>query len=104
MTAISIPVPPVRALPIALKRNAADCSSYLPPHFTVDENRDIYSVFGELHLALGYDIDMQVSLRYEDYGGGHRQQPGPESRLALAPVGQPGPAGFSRPPPSADRH
>ena len=43
---------------------------YLPPHFAVDENRDIYSVFGELHLPLGYDIDAQVSLRYEDYGGG----------------------------------
>ena len=43
---------------------------YLPPHFTVDENRDIYSVFGELHLPLGYDIDTQVSLRYEDYGAG----------------------------------
>ena len=43
---------------------------YLPPHFAVDENRDIYSVFGELHLPLGYDIDTQVSVRYEDYGGG----------------------------------
>ena len=41
---------------------------YLPPHFTVDETRDIYSVFGELHLPLGNDIDTQVSLRYEDYG------------------------------------
>ena len=43
---------------------------YLPPHFTVDEARDIYSVFGELHLPLGYDVDTQVSLRYEDYGAG----------------------------------
>ena len=43
---------------------------YLPPHFTVDETRDIYSVFGELHLPLGNDIDTQVSLRYEDYGAG----------------------------------
>ena len=43
---------------------------YLPPHFTVDEARDIYSVFGELHLPLGDDIDTQVSLRYEDYGAG----------------------------------
>ena len=43
---------------------------YLPPHFAVDENRDIYSVFGELHLPLGYDIDTQISMRYEDYGGG----------------------------------
>ncbi len=43
---------------------------YLPPHYTVDENRDIYSVFGELHLPLGYDINTQLSLRYEDYGSG----------------------------------
>ena len=43
---------------------------YLPPQFTVDEERDIYSVFGELHVPLGYDIDTQVSLRYEDYGAG----------------------------------
>ncbi|MDE0514158.1 MAG: TonB-dependent receptor [Gammaproteobacteria bacterium] len=43
---------------------------YLPPQFTVDEARDIYSVFGELHVPFGYDIDTQVSLRYEDYGAG----------------------------------
>ena len=43
---------------------------YLPPQFTVDESRDIYSVFGEVHLPLGYDVDTQLSLRYEDYGGG----------------------------------
>ena len=42
---------------------------YLPPHFTIDEKRDIYSVFGEVHLPLGYDVDTQLSLRYEDYGG-----------------------------------
>ena len=43
---------------------------YLPPQYTVNEERDIYSVFGELHLPLGYDIDAQLSLRYEDYGSG----------------------------------
>ena len=43
---------------------------FLPPYYLVDENRDIHSVFGELRIPLGYDIDTQVSLRYEDYGSG----------------------------------
>ena len=54
---------------------------YLPPHYDVDESRDIYSVFGELHLPLGYDIDAQVSLRYEDYGGGTGASLDPKATL-----------------------
>ena len=42
---------------------------YLPPLYPVDEDRDIYSIFGELQVPLGYAVDTQLSLRYEDYGG-----------------------------------
>ncbi len=54
---------------------------YLPPQFIVDEARDIYSVFGELHLPLGYDVDARVSLRYEDYGGGTGASLDPKATL-----------------------
>lgn len=33
------------------------------------EERDIYALFGELALPITADVDMQVALRYEDYGG-----------------------------------
>ena len=42
---------------------------FLPPNFHNDELRDIHSLFGELRLPLREDIESQVSLRYENYGG-----------------------------------
>lgn len=34
---------------------------------TVDQ--DVYAVFGELQIPVAADIDLQLALRYEDYGG-----------------------------------
>lgn len=43
---------------------------FLPPHFAIDEERDIGSLFGELQFPLGAQAQGQFSLRYENYGGG----------------------------------
>ena len=42
---------------------------FLPPNFHSDESRDIFSLFGELQLFVSEDIESQLSLRYENYGG-----------------------------------
>ena len=54
---------------------------YLPPLFVVDEERDIYSIFGELQVPLGYSVDTQLSLRYEDYGGSAGSSLDPKAAL-----------------------
>lgn len=36
---------------------------------SADEEHTIYAVFGELQLPLYEDLDVQVAMRYEDYGG-----------------------------------
>ena len=43
--------------------------SFLAGTTPVDEDQTIYAVFGELQVPLYEDIDMQVAMRYEDYGG-----------------------------------
>lgn len=42
---------------------------FLPPNFHSEESRDIHSLFGELLLPLRENLESQLSLRYENYGG-----------------------------------
>ncbi len=42
---------------------------FLPPVSQIDEDRDIYSLFGETQVPLTETVEAQLSLRYEDYGG-----------------------------------
>lgn len=43
--------------------------SFLAGTTPADEDQTIYAIFGELQVPLYDDIDMQVAMRYEDYGG-----------------------------------
>ena len=43
--------------------------SFLAGTNSVDEDQTIYAVFGELQIPLYDDLDVQVAMRYEDYGG-----------------------------------
>ncbi len=42
--------------------------SFLPPGFPIDEKRNIYSFFGELHAPVSENLETHFFLRYEDYG------------------------------------
>ena len=42
---------------------------FLPPSTDIDQDRNIYALFGELQLPLASTLEAQLSLRYEDYGG-----------------------------------
>ncbi len=42
---------------------------FLPPGFPIDEDRDIWAVFGELQFPLTETLEGQISVRHEDYGG-----------------------------------
>ena len=51
-----------------------DCTSgrtgvfiYLPPGYEASADRGISAVFGEAELPLGFDLNAQLSLRYEHY-------------------------------------
>ena len=41
---------------------------FLPPSTAIDQDRNIYALFGELQLPLSDAVEGQLSLRYEDYG------------------------------------
>ncbi|NQY14004.1 MAG: TonB-dependent receptor [Henriciella sp.] len=43
--------------------------SFLAGTNAVDEDQTIFAVFGELQVPLYDDLDVQVAMRYEDYGG-----------------------------------
>ena len=43
--------------------------SFLAGTNAADEDQTIYSVFGELQVPLYDNLDIQVAMRYEDYGG-----------------------------------
>lgn len=43
--------------------------SFLAGFTPADEEQTIYSLFGELQIPLYEDLDIQVAMRYEDYGG-----------------------------------
>ena len=43
--------------------------SFLAGTNSADEDQTIYAVFGELQIPLYDDLDVQVAMRYEDYGG-----------------------------------
>ena len=43
--------------------------SFLAPGFPIDEERDIYSFFGELQAPVTENLEARFFLRYEDYGG-----------------------------------
>ena len=43
--------------------------SFLAGANSADEEQTIYAIFGELQIPLYDDIDVQVAVRYEDYGG-----------------------------------
>ncbi len=62
--------------PCAAGPEIKDCTSnrnglfgFLPPVSQIDEDRDIYSLFGETQIPLTETMEAQLSLRYEDYGG-----------------------------------
>ncbi len=62
--------------PCAAGPEIADCTidrnglySFLAPGFPIDEERDIYSFFGELQAPVTDDLEAHFFLRYEDYGG-----------------------------------
>ena len=42
---------------------------FLPPLSHIDEDRNVYSLFGELQLPVSDTFEAQFSLRFEDYGG-----------------------------------
>ena len=43
--------------------------NFLPPGFPIDSDRDVYALFAELQLPLADNVEAQLSVRYEDYGG-----------------------------------
>lgn len=43
--------------------------SFLAGFNAADRDQTIYSIFGELQIPLFDDLDIQVAMRYEDYGG-----------------------------------
>jgi len=43
--------------------------SFLAGTTPADREQEIYAVFGELQVPLYDDLDIQVAMRYEDYGG-----------------------------------
>ena len=43
--------------------------SFLAGTNAFDEDQTIYAIFGELQVPLFEDVDIQVAMRYEDYGG-----------------------------------
>lgn len=43
--------------------------SFLAGTNGADEDQTIYALFGELQIPLFDDVDVQVAMRYEDYGG-----------------------------------
>ncbi|MBR9808532.1 MAG: TonB-dependent receptor [Alphaproteobacteria bacterium] len=43
--------------------------SFLAGTTPADEDQTIYAIFGELQVPLYDNLDMQVAMRYEDYGG-----------------------------------
>ena len=62
--------------PCAAGPEIQDCTAnrgglfgFLPPGSHIDEDRDIYAVFGELGVPLADTLETQLSVRYEDYGG-----------------------------------
>ena len=62
--------------PCAAGPEIKDCTTnrnglfgFLPPISAIDEDRDIYSLFGELQLPVSDSLEAQLSLRFEDYGG-----------------------------------
>ena len=62
--------------PCAAGPEITDCTtdrsglySFLSPGFPIDEERDIYSFFGELQAPLADNLETRFFLRYEDYGG-----------------------------------
>ena len=49
--------------------NRSGLFGFLPPSAHIDEDRDIYAVFGELQLPVADSVEAQLSVRFEDYGG-----------------------------------
>ncbi len=49
--------------------NRSGLFGFLPPSAHIDEDRDIYAVFGELQLPVADTVEAQLSVRFEDYGG-----------------------------------
>ena len=62
--------------PCAAGPEIKDCTTgrtglfgFLPPSFAIDQDRDIWAVFTELQLPITDDLEAQLSIRHEDYGG-----------------------------------
>lgn len=43
--------------------------NFLPPGFTIDDDRNIWAVFGEFRFPFTNNFEMQLSARHENYGG-----------------------------------
>lgn len=63
--------------PCAAGPEIQDCTTnrnglfgFLPPTTNIDESRTIYAVFGEVQVPLADEVEAQLSIRFEDYGGG----------------------------------
>ena len=41
---------------------------FLPPGFDIDQDRDIWALFGEFHFPITDKFEGQLSVRHEDYG------------------------------------
>ena len=74
--------------PCTVAPEVKDCTTgrtglfgFLPPVFPIDDDRTIYSVFGELHLPIADSLEAQLSLRYEDYGGKTGDSTDPKAAL-----------------------
>jgi len=62
--------------PCAAGPELKDCTSgrtglfgFLPPGFEIDEDRDIWAIFAEFQFPITENIEGQISVRHEDYGG-----------------------------------
>ena len=74
--------------PCAAGPEIKDCTSnrnglfgFLPPSTDIDQDRDIYAVFGELQLPLSETVEGQLSVRYEDYGSATGASVDPKAAL-----------------------
>ena len=54
---------------------------FLPPSTDIDQDRNIYALFGELELPLASTLEAQLSLRYENYGSATGSSLDPKAAL-----------------------
>lgn len=80
------PLPLLDDRPIAWEdgiTNNLECSNCI---FNFDDERSIQAVFLELSLPFAENVESQVALRYEDYGGNIGSQVSPKLAISWRPV------------------